>query len=138
MNVVREHIKSIPAYEFYYTRTENPNRKYLPSNITIIGIYKLYLEYCTDKIKPVGDLMYRRIFYSEFNFYFYSPLKDPCSKDDAYKNKLPYIENEQQKKHMITMHKLHLRKAEAARTAIKEDTTISKNDPNVYAFTFDL
>lgn len=82
--------------------------------------------------------MYRRTFNSEFNLYFHTPLKDTYSKCDAYKNKLPYIENEQEKKHMITMHELHLRKAEAAKTALKEDTTTSKNDPNVYAFTFDL
>lgn len=49
LNVVREHIKSIPAYESHYTRTESPKRKYLPSNMTIIGMYKSYLEYYTGK-----------------------------------------------------------------------------------------
>lgn len=39
---------------------------------------------------------------------------------------------------MNTMHELHLRKAEAARTALQEARTTSKNDPNVYALDFDL
>lgn len=138
MNVARVHISSIPVYQSHYTRRENPNRKYLPSHLTINGLYKSCLEYCKGKSTPVSESVYRRTFSSESNLCFHAPLKDTFSKCDAYRNKLPYIENEPEKRLMNTMHELHLRKAEAARTALQEARTTSKNDPNVYALTFDL
>uniref|UniRef100_A0A6P7GRT0 Uncharacterized protein LOC114345931 n=1 Tax=Diabrotica virgifera virgifera TaxID=50390 RepID=A0A6P7GRT0_DIAVI len=139
MNVVREHIIfSFPAYQSHYTRTQNPNRKYLPSHLTITAMYKSYLEYCNGKGDPVSEAVYRRTFNSEFNLHFHSPLKDTCGKCDVFKTKLNVLQNEQEKQHLKAMHELHLRKAEAARSAKDEDAKQSKDDPNYYAFTFDL
>lgn len=138
MNVVREHINSFPSYQSHYSRSQNPNRKYLPSDLTVIAMYHSYLKYCEGKSEPVSEAIYRRTFSSEFNLYFHTPLKDTCSKCDSFKNKLLNINNEEEKRNLQAMHELHLRKAEAARTAQANDATLSKNDSNVYAFTFDL
>lgn len=97
MNVVREHISTYPAYQSHYTRKQNPNRKYLPSELTVSQMYKGYVEYCEGKTAAVSEAVYRRTFNTEFNLHFHAPLKDTCSKCDGYKNKIDHFAQGEEK-----------------------------------------
>lgn len=69
--LVREHILSFPQYQSHYSRTDNPNRKYLSPDLTISKMYYLYKEWCTEKeTTPVSKWMYRQLFNTSFNLSF--------------------------------------------------------------------
>lgn len=140
LQIVREHIEKFPAYQSHYTRSHNPNRKYLSEYLNIRLMYNLYKEHCTNiNTNPVSESKYRHIFNFEYNLHFHSPHKDTCAKCDDFKIKVECCEDPQKKQELETSKQLHIRKAELARQKLhqaKEDST--KDDTKVYALTFDL
>lgn len=139
MQSVREHIEKFPCYQSHYTRAKNPNRKYLSSDLNVTLLHKLYTEYCTENsIIPVSIDIYRRTFNNEYNLHFHAPRTDTCGKCDAYKIKKSTLTDEAEILSLETEHELHLRKAELARTSMKDDAEKAKTDPSFYSFTFDL
>ncbi|XP_055388392.1 uncharacterized protein LOC129616942 [Condylostylus longicornis] len=44
VDVAKDHIKSFPHYESYYTRSNNPNRKYLSSDLNLRKMFNLCVE----------------------------------------------------------------------------------------------
>ena len=62
MKVVREHIESFPCYQSHYTRTENPNRKFLSPDMNVRKMYDLYKEMCSQNNinLVVSEVIYRR------------------------------------------------------------------------------
>jgi len=139
MEAVREHINKFPSYMSHYTRAKNPNRKYLSSDLNVTILYNLYKEYCVEKnTVPVSIDIYRRTFNNDFNLHFHAPRTDTCGKCDTYNIKKNITTDEGELRTLDVEHELHLRKAELARTSMKDDAKISKDDPSVYSFTFDL
>ena len=68
MHFVREHIKSFPAEESHYSRTENPAAQCLSGDLTLAHMYRLYVQKCTEEEKlPVKESFYRNVFMTEFN-----------------------------------------------------------------------
>lgn len=58
---VQNHIKSFPKSEFYYTRSHNPNRKYLHPDLTLRKMFNLYELYCKEnKMKAINEWTYRK------------------------------------------------------------------------------
>ena len=69
---------------------------------------------------------------------FYSPKTDTCKTCDAYKIQ---TDAEKDEAALVQLHgkwELHLRKAERAYQQLKEDSALSRSDPNTMAVTFDL
>lgn len=133
---VVNHINSFPAYFSHYTRTHNPNRKYLNPDLTIKKMYDMYVLWCTDNQKtPVKEKMYYHVFSTKFNLHFKPPLKDTCQVCDGFKNRL-LMANEDDRKVIETEKELHLRKAENARNSLKEDQRACSDD--LYVLTFDF
>ena len=65
------HIESFPATSSHYSRAENPNRKYLSSQLSLSKMYLLYKEMCSSKSQePVTEWVYRKVFNEEFNLSF--------------------------------------------------------------------
>lgn len=137
---VREHIKSFPAFESHYAREDNPNKKYLNPELNMAKIYDLYLEKCRQEHKPfVGEHIYRKIFHKDFNLSFHPPRKDTCSFCDKMHLKIQVSSNDEEKARLVAEKELHLRKAEAARLAMSNDTQRSKAaESKKLVFTFDL
>ena len=68
---VKQHIASFPQYESHYSRTDNPNRKYLSPDLTVSKMYSMYKATCTDDGKePVSEWVYRQTFNEHFNLCF--------------------------------------------------------------------
>ncbi|CAG9829537.1 unnamed protein product [Diabrotica balteata] len=136
---VVEHINSIPVHQSHYTRTHNPNRKYLHPDLTIRKMYNMYVDKCNNEwqVTPVKEKMYYSVFSTKFNLHFKQPLKDTCSKRDAAQVTLnKAIISDEEKRKVEIENKLHLRKAEQARSALKVDK--EKSSSHDYVFTFDL
>lgn len=139
LQVVRQHIDSFPAHQSHYTRKHNPNRKYLPDNLNVRLMYKLYVERCKNENLPtVTESRYRDIFNTEFNLHFHSPLKDTCSSCDTFKAKIGTMGTPEDRRIFEEEHNAHLQKAENARTFMKSDAEKSRHDKTTYSFTFDL
>ena len=140
MQNVREHISSFPAYQSHYTRSHNPNRKYLDSSLNVRLMYNLYKENCSsDNISPVSEAIYRNIFHRDFNLHFHVPSKDTCVKCDLFKGKWECSTDIKEKNELKIQHDLHLAKAENARKCLANDRASAiLNRGKVYAFTFDL
>lgn len=133
---VINHIKSFPAYKSHYTRTHNPGRKYLNSNLTIKKMIDMYKSWCSDNGKvPVKDKQYYHVFSSQFNLHFKPPGKDTCQYCDSFENRL-LKSNEEEKRAIECERELHLRKAEKARQSLTDDK--NKCSEDYYVFTFDL
>lgn len=137
---VFNHINSFPAYTSHYTRSHNPNRKYLDSSLNIRLMYNLYKEQCLqENCNPVSEAIYRNIFHRDFNLHFHTPSKDTCVTCDLLKGKLDCVTDEQQRQDLKTQHELHLRKAEKARQNLTDDRALCIIEKGkVYGFTFDL
>ena len=140
VKLVCDHISCFPSEQSHYIRQHNPNRKYLSPELNIRTMFRLYLEHCKVNAidNPVTKSMYRKIFNTQFNLHFKHPHKDTCKKCDLYKIKID-SENDPEKKREIEIeHEDHLRKAEAARNALKDLREKCKENSNVYGLSFDL
>ena len=71
MAFIHEHIQSFLNYTSHYSRSDNPNRKYLSPDLSLSKMYSLYRATCTEKgKKPVSDWVYRRVFNEQHNLSF--------------------------------------------------------------------
>ena len=71
ISYVKQHIASFPQYVSHYSRTDNPNRKYLSPDLTVSKMHSMYKEKCAnDGKEPVSDWLYRKVFNENFNVVF--------------------------------------------------------------------
>lgn len=75
---VHDHIKSIPTYQSHYSRSQNPQKTFFDSNLTIQSLYQdLYLTYCKERnIKPVSANFYRQTSCECYSIGFKLPRSD--------------------------------------------------------------
>ena len=113
--------------------------KYLSSDLTVTKMYDMYVEKCMQTNDcPVKLWCYRDIFNTKFNLSFHPPRKDTCKRCDLMKLSIEAAKGEGDEAKAAQVqgeHELHLRKAEAARTALEAERQESASHE---AFTFDL
>ena len=108
---VREHIKSFPAFESHYTRSQNPERKYLNPELNINKMFNLYLEKCAEINEiVVNEWTYRKIFKRDFKLYFHQPPKDMCERCDFFNMKIQTTNSDEEKETLVQRHDVHLKK----------------------------
>ena len=97
-------------------------------------MFRLYLEHCKVNAidNPVTESMYRKIFNTQFNLHFKHPHKDTCKKCDLYKIKIDSEIDPEKKREIEIEREIHLRKAEAARNALKDLREKCKENSNDY------
>ena len=110
---VRQHINSFEKVESHYCRRDS-KKEYLPPDLSVAEMYRLYLEYCAKVGAPtVSHYIYNEIFNTEFNLAFHTPLKDQCdfcvsfaNACDEEKEKLSdKYENHMKNKDLVQKHK---------------------------------
>lgn len=144
-NIVREHIRSFPAYTSHYSR-EKSSRHYLSPDLNISSMYRLYTENCKEiKVASLKEFQYRKIFNEEFNLAFHHPANDTCAKCDRLNlrlrsyNKTNLTENELQEKITIENElNNHLEMAQNCYENKKKDKERSKLDSSYVTISFDL
>ena len=137
---VGEHIKSFPAFESHYTRSQNPEGKYLNPELNINKRFNLYLEKCAEINEiAVNEWTCRKIFKRDFKLYFHQPRKDTCERCDFFNMKIQTTNSDEEKATLVQRHDIHLKNAELARKALQEDKILATENPERYfTFSFDL
>lgn len=138
-NFVRHHINKFPKYTSHYCRKDNPNKKYLPSHLTVRKMYQCYLECCVEEEKrPVKEWLYREIFNTDFNLSFHQPHTDTCNKCDNFEILLKSGNEEQISKVKIDK-ELHQRKAEKGHEEKRQAKKLAQESAGeIMAICFDL
>jgi len=81
------HIRMFPTEESHYSKTCNPNRKCLSSELTIAKMYDLCKSWCQDNYTRAGsERTVVDVFNSRFNLRVGTPKSDTCSLCDAVAN----------------------------------------------------
>jgi len=130
--VIRRHISSFKTVESHYCR-QSTDRQYLPSELSVSKMYRMYKEYCAKKGEiPAKEAAYRKIFNREFNLHFFVPKKDQCDFCTEYQNTA--------KKSTIlsAKYRKHCQQKLLARRTKKEAKRIARQDGTYVAACFDL
>lgn len=138
-DLVRDHINRFPRYTSHYCRKDNPNKKYLPSYLSIKKMYNCYLQFCEEQEKrPVKEWLYRDIFNRDFNLSFHQPHSDTCNKCDSFDILLKSGDEEQRKKVQIEK-EVHQRKAEKGQDEKRQAKKLAQESAGeTVAICFDL
>nr|CAH7751893.1 unnamed protein product [Callosobruchus chinensis] len=109
LNLIRFHIKSFRGRQSHYSRRDNPNKVYLPEELSVMKMHKIFLN----EIRiNVSYLIYYNVFKNEFNISFGVPRTDTCAKCDELTLKIESAEDASAKNRLMVEKDLHLRKAE--------------------------
>ena len=112
---VIDHISTFYCAESHYARSGNIDRHYLPSELNVYKMHKLFLKLHplpNDQItKACKYKYYNKIFLSKFNLGFGCPRKDICSDCLKMRSKMLASSNENEKKESTGCYMLHKLKA---------------------------
>ena len=81
IDLVKKHINSFPQYISHYCRCDTQHVKYLPQNLNLAMMYRMY-KTDTGTERPVSENVYRNVFNTQLNLKFQKPKKDTCTKCD--------------------------------------------------------
>lgn len=101
-SLVRAHIKSFEVRQSHYSIRKNPNRFYLPENLSVKKMWKMLLNLYRVN---VSYQVYWEIFTNEFNIKFGLPRSDTCAYCDSMINKIAACSDENEKKRLEFEHK---------------------------------
>ena len=131
---IRLFLSGFPKYRSHYSNSE---RLYFSPDLTIKKLYQLYCEKYGQQYK-IGKTFFRKCL-KDYNISIYIPKTDTCAKCDSYKIKIKENITENEKKIAKEEHQKHLKRAEDARTELKNRGTESKiPESKLLCFTFDL
>ena len=100
-------------------------------------MYDLYVQKCSQENKqPVKEKYYYKVFSTKFNLHFKVPSKDTCRQCDELLLKMRAETQDDKKKELELQKKLHLARAEQARSVLQFDQQKASED--TYVCTFDL
>lgn len=133
LDVIRNHINSIPHIESHYLRSQT-TRHYIDGSLNISMLYRLYKERCLTNEQPFAKKnIYEKVFNTEFNLSFFRPKKDQCALCENYRNC-----DENQKKHMQDEYEIHIRNKEMSRIEKSKDVRIAEHDQTCIVAVYDL
>lgn len=150
-NVVRtvhDHIRSFPRRSSHYSREKNDGRYYLPAELNVTKMHKLFLQKYEPKVfaemqegkeckVQVTYDYYHRYFLQNFNISFGSPRSDTCQTCDRLQNMINAEQDIENKASLQVEKQLHIRKSEVFYTSLKEKSVFALNDPTVEVLCFD-
>lgn len=145
---MREHIETYPTRRSIYSRKDNMERVYLPSDLSIARLhYEFVQKYDTNYIKleeenrkrvlahePVHKLrkplitesMYHDIFVTEYNIHFGYPRTDSCSTCDNLTLQIEGASDQEIKTSIQKTLQAHQKLAEEGYSAFKYDRKLSR------------
>ncbi|KAK3764439.1 hypothetical protein RRG08_040035 [Elysia crispata] len=108
--VCKQAFQSVLSKASHYDRRERPNRRYLPSNLSISKMHHLFRA---QNHIQVSFALYYSMFETDFNLGFGHPATDVCSTCIAYKAKIrsPELDDEQKRQEcaMFILHRLSVK-----------------------------
>lgn len=135
MELVRNHILALPAYESHYCRKDT-DKKYLPHYYTISQIYEEYKWLLPEKT-PVCRIVYQKMFHS-LGIKIKSPKKDTCATCNKFDLLMKTCSDDLKKSEIREKLLSHQADAEKAYEVKRIDKQESLNDDTKMVYTFDL
>ena len=136
---IRDFINTVPKYVSHYTRRHNPNRHYLSPELNEKKLYVIYVQFVTERaILPATFRTFREVFVCEFNMHFGHPKLDTCKTCDKLTIDIKHASDEDAQRRCEQEKELHLRKAEAAQTLMKNDFLAVKSNNQIWTIAFDM
>lgn len=129
---VNDHINLFPAYTSHYTR-KHTSKKYLGSDLNLTIMYNLYSE---QEQNPVSKPIYTKQFHKT-GLKFKRPALDTCTTCDTLNSSIKNA-NADERSILETQLREHQEAADRAYASKKFDIQLSKSQPNLLVFTFDL
>ena len=140
VETVKMHILSFPRQTSHYSRSSNPNKRYLSPGLSIKKMHTLYMQKCDEVGWPtVTEPTYRRTFCEEFNFAFGSPRSDTCKMCDTLNCHIKDATDLTSKQKFSEELEEHHKVAELGFKTLKNDTELAKkNSESMLVISFDL
>lgn len=117
---IMKFIESFAAQEPHYCRSKTSVRLYLPSELSIKSMWKMYNKDAEQNLK-VKQSFFRNIFNRNYNLGFGSPRVDVCSKCLELGERVKTVQEEHEKNDLITQKRLHKLKAKAFFQMLQEE-----------------
>ncbi|CAG9772078.1 unnamed protein product [Ceutorhynchus assimilis] len=136
LQLVKEHINSIPSYESHYSRKKTGDKRYLPHFYTLASLYREYVNWLPEGRRIVSRFVYERVFYS-MGLKIKLLKKDTCAKCDKF-NMLIKANSDEAKTNLESELSKHQKEAEAGFEAKRIDKEYALNDKTKEVFSFDL
>lgn len=111
-NAVIEFICSLKANESHYSR-ERSKRVYLPSELNIKTLWKMYNNVDRPEDQLVKESYFRKIFNTEFNIGFKAPSMDECSTCIEFDHRIAIEKDEEVKKELQFKRTFHRKQGDA-------------------------
>lgn len=134
LEIVRQHILAIPAYESHYCRQQS-SKRYLPAYYTLARMYEEYSKW--GQTKRVSRKVHESIF-KTMNISIKSPQKDTCQTCDKLHMIIKAAKDNDKKETAKTDLSEHKKKAQDAYDFKKQDKELAKGDITKLVYTFDL
>ncbi|CAG9792698.1 unnamed protein product [Diatraea saccharalis] len=112
-------------------RSATATRKYVPSDLNIKKMWKMYQTNQQDESLKVKECYFRNIFVKHYNIGFKTPGTDVCSKCLELTEKLKAEKNDAAKVQLMTTLRIHKLKAKMFYTYLRE------HDKNTFTISFD-
>lgn len=123
---VRNFIRNIPRIESHYLRSQT-TREFIESGKNLSDLYRDYKEEREKELKKYANqVMFNRIFNTEFNISFFVPKKDQCDLCESMKN----CADDETKAEIEDRYNEHLKEKELSRQEKESD----KLKPNVACY----
>ncbi|XP_034833619.1 uncharacterized protein [Maniola hyperantus] len=127
---VMQFIESFKCIESHYCRSATSVRKYVPSELNIRKMWRMYNQKCDEHLK-VRQCFFRNIFNRSYNIGFVTPRVDVCSKCLSFTERIKHEQDSTKKAHLIGELRLHKLKAKCFHRFLKE------YDPSRLTISFD-
>lgn len=127
---IQTFLESLKCTESHYCRAKSPHRIYLPCDLNIKKLWKIY----NDKTQPslqVRHCFFRNYFNANYNVGFGTPQTDMCSTCIQYKDKIKKCTDIGAKNELITNKRVHTLQAKSFYVLLKQ------NLPEYVTFSFD-
>ncbi|XP_050305149.1 uncharacterized protein LOC126742537 [Anthonomus grandis grandis] len=136
LQLVKDHIASIPTYESHYCR-RNSEKRFLPSFYTLIRLYEEYKIWVPPNNKPVSRKIYEHVFH-EMGIKIKKFQKDTCATCEKLNILIRNEKNSETLSRLKTELQSHLDEAQAAFDSKRQDKGLAKQDETKLVYVFDL
>lgn len=118
---VKKFIESFKGMESHYCRSKTTSRLYLPSELSIRSMWKMFNKDVAEDLK-VKQSFFRKIFNTNYNLGFGSPRVDVCSKCLELTEKIK-VATDQERPQLMINKRVHKLKAKAFFNLLQEERT---------------
>lgn len=143
---IKTHILNFPRYISNYSRSDNQNKRYLSTELSIAKIYNLYIEKYepdifeklkrSEIVKPIVKYeFFSKYFNENLNFSFGRPKSDTCQTCDKLTNTINSEKAPEIKRTLIEEKNIHLDKSKIFYTDLKELTKESRQNNEIEVLT---